>query len=866
MIKPHTIVALCWLGALLPTPAEAPVRAQPAPLPAAPAPAPAPAPATPTATGTSVDAVKAAPDPATVTPPAPTLERARALRAAGDLEGAGRVATELLESYDESVTSEDKALARLLLGTVLSTQQRWDEAAATLRAAGTRLDVADYVAERLARALERSGDLEGALATWTALAADAESMLRHEATIRRAHVLVALGRHADGIRAIDEALRLYPKAPGVRDLQLARAECQLALGRTQAAADAFDATARDWPGSHAAVVSAVRLAVLAEEGVRPTPLTVAERLAHGAFLRSDKRWDEAVAWSDTLVADLEALGQGKSAQALEARREAARAATGAEHWEDALQRWRDVYARRPSDWTRTQIAECLRRMGRLDEALAEHRKRGRGAGVRANMAEILFLEGRYQEAWEIESQLHRRDTDGRWHLAWLDYQRGKPLQAAKAFGDLSRAIPWERATYWQARAYVKAGKPKRAIPLFNDIVERDPLTYYSLQANNRLYELGVVRDEWKTLPPDQLPDTRATGARIHWPTAPAALASTVAGVPGRRSPLDDAPDDLLDRLAADTGDVLPEVRKAALLARIGDVEDARLELRYALATFYDLKAGVPARTLAGAEPNLLHDNRRQGEKEGLWGLRLGHRWPQSKADEARTIARLEGARKLPWTWRDDATLAASRLGDWYEGRVHAAKTGPLGAWPTAQRLERWRASYPRAYPETMGFFTEHYGLHPELMWAVMRVESAFNPWAISIAGARGLLQVMPKTGRLIAARTGYGEFSQEMLLDPEMSIYFGTWYMGQLIEKFHGQEPLAITSYNTGPHRIASWLERKGSIAFDEFQEETPYLQGREYTKKVLKYVLLYRWLYDGVRVLYVPNTLDPAIADNINF
>lgn len=841
------ITMLCWFG-LLPGPAVTPLPAGPA----APVVAEAGAPST----------EQALPP---LTADLPTLERARALRATGDLGEAGRVATALVESYDPAIQAEDRALARLLLGTILSEQARWEEAARTLRAVDARLPVADYVRLRLAQALEHTGDLQGALEAWDALAADAGSTLRHEAAFRRAHVRVGLGRYADAIKAIDSAIALYPKAPGVRDLQLARAECQLALGKKQAAADALDAVARDWPRSHAAVVASVRLALLAEEGVHPRPLTLAERMSHGAFLRSDKRWDEAIAWMDAIVADLEAAGQGKGPKALEARREAAKAATGAEHWDDALRRWREVYDLRPSDWTRVQVAECLRRMGRLDEAMKEHRKRGSGAGVRAEMADIYYLEGRYQEAWELESQLRRRDADGRWRLAWLDYQRGKPLRAAKVFGEMARGGLWEKGTYWQARAFVKGGKPDKAIPLFHSLVDKDPLTYYSLQANNRLYELGVVRDEWKTLPPDQLPDTKATGARIHWPAAPAALTATV-GVPARRSPLDEAPDDLLDRLADESGDALPEVRKAALLARIGDLEDARVELRYALATFYDLKAGVHPKTLAGAEPNLLHDNRRQGEKEGLWGLRLGHQWPMGNKEKARAVSRLEAARKLPWTWRNDVALAATRLGDWYQGRVHASKTGPIGPWPTPERLERWRALYPRAYPESMGFFTDLYGLHPELMWAVMRVESAFNPWAISIAGARGLLQVMPKTGRLIAARSGYGEFSQEMLLDPEMSISFGTWYMAELIEKFKGQEPLAITSYNTGPHRIASWLERKGRIAYDEFQEETPYLQGREYTKKVLKYVLLYRWLYDGVRVLYVPNALDDDFADNINF
>lgn len=870
MNRPFPIVAAFWLAALLtPTAAEAPVRAQPAPREAMTEARPLPAeePAAPAAQPSAAPGeTNFAPPDATLEQHTPTLNDARALLAGGDTEGAGRALTMLLDSYDEAVTSEDKALARYMLGTIFLAQQRWQDAAAELRRAGTRLAIGDHITAALAGALMHTGDLEGALVAWTAVAKDAESTLRHEATVQRAYTLAALGQHAKALTALREVLALYPRAPAVRDVRLAIAESLLALGRKQAAADGFRDVERDWPRSHAAVVASVRLPLLAQDGVTPTPPTLAERMRYGKFLRSDKRWSEAVVVLDAVVADLVKADKGRSPQAIEARREAARSAQGGEDWEDALRRWRELMEIRGTDWTRSQIAECLNRSGRLKEAVAEHRKRGSGAGVQAQIAELYFLNGEYQKAWKIESKLRRRDAEGRWRMAWLDYQRGKPLAAVDQFQALRGAVGWERGTYWAARAYVKGGKPEQAIALFTSIVEKDPLTYYSLQSNNRLYELGVVRDEWKALPPDQMPDIHATGARVHWPTAPAAMTARVGGLPARHSPLDDAPDDLLDRLAAEHGDALPELRKAAELARVGQLEAARVELRYALATFYDLKGGTSARALAGAEPNLLHDNRRADEKEGLWGLRLGHKWPLGKKEEARIVSRLEQARKLPWTLRNDMVLAASRVEDWYQGRVHGFKTGSLGAWPTPERLERWRACHPRAFPETMGFFTDLYGLHPEMMWSVMRVESAFNPWAISIAGARGLLQVMPKTGRLIAARTGYGEFSQEMLLEPEMSIYFGTWYMSQLIEKFNGQEPLAITSYNTGPHRIASWLERKSRIAYDEFQEETPYREGREYTKKVLKYMLLYRWIYDGVRVLYVPNTLDGKIADNINF
>jgi soluble lytic murein transglycosylase len=806
--------------------------------------------------------------PITATATAASVEAARLAYATGDLHGAGRILTSVLETYDERVAAVDKALARFMLGVIFSEQQRWEDAAKTLLTADRKGPLADHVAFRLGKALTHTGDLEGALAAYDRVRSDANSTLRHEAAFEHAKTLFALGRHKEALAAHRTLAEVYPKAPALREVRLRIAESLLALGQTARGANVLRDIARDFPGSHAAVVAHVRLAVLRIEGVEAASYSTAERLDHGTFLRSDKRWDEAIAWLDALVADLEAAGDGRSSTAVSARREAARAAFGKEDYEDALRRWRELMALRPTDWTRSQVAECLQRLGRVDEAVDEHEKRGRGNAVQLTVAELYLWEGRYKEAYEILSKHANGSAGSRWQMAWLDYRLGRHEKAARAFGEYAgRFGSWERAVYWQARALARAGKKDRAAELYTSIVERDPLTYYSLQANNRLYELGIVRDEWKALPPDQQPDLEAKGARIHWPAAAPAMTRTAGALPGRLSPVDDGPVDLLERLAREHGDALPELRKADLLVRAGQLEEARTELKVAMATFLDLKAGVPPKALVGSEPNLLHDNRRVGEKEGLWGMKLGHTWKMSRNQQKAELARLVLARKLDGSFRTDLSLAMSRIGDWYQGRSHAFRTGRMSAWPKPDEIDRWRAAYPRAYPEAMGFFTDHYELHPELMWAVMRVESAFNPWAISVAGARGLLQVMPKTGRLIAARAGYGEFSQEMLLEPEMSIYFGTWYMRQLIDKFNGQEPLAITSYNTGPHRISYWLSRKGgSIDYDEFQEETPYLQGREYTKKVLKYVLLYRWLYDGVRVLYVPNTLDAAFADNINF
>ena len=94
----------------------------------------------------------------------------------------------------------------------------------------------------------------------------------------------------------------------------------------------------------------------------------------------------------------------------------------------------------------------------------------------------------------------------------------------------------------------------------------------------------------------------------------------------------------------------------------------------------------------------------------------------------------------------------------------------------------------------------------------------------------------------------------------------GGWYFNQLLTKFNGQLPLAIASYNAGPHRVAAWLKQKGHLKMDEFVEEIPYPETRRYTKRVLQYLALYRRIYEKEIRFQVSQRLDPDFKDNINF
>lgn len=156
----------------------------------------------------------------------------------------------------------------------------------------------------------------------------------------------------------------------------------------------------------------------------------------------------------------------------------------------------------------------------------------------------------------------------------------------------------------------------------------------------------------------------------------------------------------------------------------------------------------------------------------------------------------------------------------------------------------WEYNFPKAYKESVEKYAEKFGISPELVWSIMFAESRFFSEALSPVGARGLMQIMPYTADQLSQLLGEEPVDQNQLLNPDTNVKLGSRYLARLAKKFSNQVPLIAASYNAGPHRVYAWINSFGNLDMDEFIEHIPFVETRNYVKKVVRNFVVYNSLY----------------------
>lgn len=419
--------------------------------------------------------------------------------------------------------------------------------------------------------------------------------------------------------------------------------------------------------------------------------------------------------------------------------------------------------------------------------------------------------------------------DAKWHLAWLTYLRGDYEGAYKSLKKLlaeskrqrrwRRSFPIDRVTYWMAMSLYKQQKYSEAKQLFEGLSKDKNIGYYSIASLNRLKKM------------EPLIKVNLTQA-------------TVTTNPSRN----------IARFSAIESMIPEEEFLSAHVSMEDESEEALTELELTA----EESESTDEESLEegnGDAPLVLAEEDKEEEEaatpfkspllakkfETAQALMVAGLSEWAKWDLYEIEKRTTNREYLKTLMENYSQLGVYNRSS-YIAQVYFSTPRIQQGFKGAAEL--WQYSHPRAYESYVKKSASKFDIPTSLIWGIMKTESHFKAGAISPVGALGLMQVMPTTGAKISELLGQKSFDPRRLLEPDTGILIGSRYLQRLMRKFDNKIPLVAASYNAGPHRVRLWLSSFGTLDMDEFVEHIPFLETRNYVKKVITSYHIYNELY----------------------
>ncbi|MCE3009703.1 MAG: transglycosylase SLT domain-containing protein [Proteobacteria bacterium] len=428
--------------------------------------------------------------------------------------------------------------------------------------------------------------------------------------------------------------------------------------------------------------------------------------------------------------------------------------------------------------------------------------------------------------------------DARWHIAWIRYLKndfegayeslrallntqGKGRRAQKSF-------PKDRVTYWMAMSLFRQGKLEQAKPLFESLAKDKLLGYYSVAAGFRLKKIEPMLPKLATTKKERVfPQQLRTIARFSTGDTLLPIESIHTTIPEENESEETL--NLSPLQSTDEGS-----EEAAVAEGEADGEN---DSDSDLTVSQDSEAAADENTpvTSFANPVLVQRFERARDLM-IVGL------PQWATWDLWDIERRTTNREYLKTLMQEYETVDNYNRSSYIGQIFFGSQRAQYGIEGVRYL--WEHTYPKAYSKFVNQYSEQFQIPSELIWGIMRAESHYKKDAMSPVGALGLMQVMPNTGNRMALMMNDKNFKPSDLLNPEPAIRIGARYLQRLMKKFENNMSLVAAGYNAGPHRVKAWLSSFGNLDNDEFVEHIPFLETRNYVKKVSSNIHIYTQLY----------------------
>ncbi len=449
-----------------------------------------------------------------------------------------------------------------------------------------------------------------------------------------------------------------------------------------------------------------------------------------------------------------------------------------------------------------------------------HKLKPRGRNGRKALFRAAFLSYQFQDydgatrKFQNFTKLYKKSglsRDAKWHLAWIRYLKGDYRGALTSFSKILKLkkrykrkwskFPEEKIRYWQAMSHYRLEEFVKAKNIFEEISKDKLMSFYAYASKSRM--AGIPQE---VLSLSKAQDNDLKGVK----RLPSSAFVEKAELKQKKETIAES-DESEENLDTEDDDY-----------QVGEEE-------------FDFPPEIEEKPVAFKDPKLKENFERAQDFVRI-GLFDRARWEYYEVERRTT--------------NKDYLLLLMRAYEEIHSYHRSAYIGQVFFVTPRERYEMknvrylWEHTYPQAFNKHVVKYGENYNVPKPYIWSIMRAESRYRPFVVSPVGAKGLMQIMPKTGRQISMLLGLRSFQARNLKEPEMNIRLGSRYLMRLLKKFNGSLPLSTASYNAGPHRVETWLASFGTLQMDEFIEHIPFVETRNYVKKVIRFYGVYNKLY----------------------